>query len=158
MKITVRQGEIQKHRNEAIVVNLFEGVRPGGATAAVDKALGGLIGAAVDCGDFTGAQNDTRLLYSQGRIPTPSALLAVQGFLTKARQRLRQRQGDRLIDTRNTDERLLRTDHGLPAFSMFSCRTSASASVHYTTLLGRRDTWLAEQFAVAKVVGSVVSE
>jgi len=79
MKITVRQGEIQKHRDEAIVVNLFEGVRPGGATGAVDKGLGGLIAAAIDCGDFTGAKNDTLLLYTQGRIPAPRVLVVGLG-------------------------------------------------------------------------------
>ena len=41
MKIKVKTGEIQKMNSELIVVNLFEGVvEPGGATGAVDKALG----------------------------------------------------------------------------------------------------------------------
>lgn len=63
MNITVRQGEIQKTRAEAVVVNLFQGARPGGATAAVDAELGGLIGRIVDSGDFTGEKNRTLLLY-----------------------------------------------------------------------------------------------
>ena len=38
MNITVQRGEIQNKEDEAIVVNLFEGARPGGASKAVDQA------------------------------------------------------------------------------------------------------------------------
>lgn len=34
MNIAVRQGEIQKQPGEAVVVNLFQGARPGGAITA----------------------------------------------------------------------------------------------------------------------------
>ena len=74
--ITVQQGEIQKRSGEAIVVNLFEGMRPGGATAAVDGAAGGLISAAVDSGDFTGKRNQTLLLYP-GKEMEASRILVV---------------------------------------------------------------------------------
>ena len=69
MKITVRQGEIQKTRDEALVVNLFQGTRPGGATGAIDKALAGLLSRVVDSGDFKGERNKTLLLHpeSHGR-------------------------------------------------------------------------------------------
>ena len=44
MKIKVISGDIVKLKADAIIVNLFEGVKsPGGATAAVDKALDGAI-------------------------------------------------------------------------------------------------------------------
>ena len=80
MNITVRQGEIQKTPNEAIVVNLFQGARPGGATAAVDAELGGLIGRVVDSGDFTGAKNRTLMLYPEaGRLPARRVLLVGLG-------------------------------------------------------------------------------
>ena len=80
MNITVRQGEIQKTRNDAVVVNLFQGARPGGATAAVDAELGGLIGRVVDSGDFTGQKNRTLLLYpGEGRLPAPRVLLVGLG-------------------------------------------------------------------------------
>ena len=45
MKITVRRGEIQKQRADALVVNLFAGTTPSGETAAVDRALEGQISA-----------------------------------------------------------------------------------------------------------------
>ena len=54
MNITVQQGEIQKQRSDALVVNLFSDTSPGGATAAVDAALDGQIGAAINLGDFRG--------------------------------------------------------------------------------------------------------
>ena len=42
MKREVVDGDMRKLRGEMLVVNLFEGVTsPGGATGAVDKAIGG---------------------------------------------------------------------------------------------------------------------
>ena len=80
MNITVRQGEIQKTETEALVVNLFHGARPGGATAAVDAELGGLIGRVVDSGDFTGEKNRTLLLYPDaGGLPARRVLLVGLG-------------------------------------------------------------------------------
>ncbi len=44
MEVKVVSGDITGLPVSAIIVNLFEGVKkPSGATAAVDKALGGLI-------------------------------------------------------------------------------------------------------------------
>ncbi|MBI2505937.1 MAG: leucyl aminopeptidase [Candidatus Latescibacteria bacterium] len=63
MNIRVRQGQIQKQRSAALIVNLFQGARPGGAAEAVDQALGGLISAALDSGDFRGKKNELLLLY-----------------------------------------------------------------------------------------------
>ena len=75
MKITVQQGEIQKCSADALVVNLFSGVRPGGACGAVDKAIGGQITAAIDLGDFKGEVGETLLLYTQGTIPSPRVVV-----------------------------------------------------------------------------------
>ncbi len=79
MKITVQQGEIQKKADEAIVVNLFKDVKPGGATGAVDKALGGLLGAVLDSGDFSGKLNQTLALYPNGKIPAQRVLVVGLG-------------------------------------------------------------------------------
>ena len=44
MKITVQPMSITEFSGDTIIVNLFDGVSaPGGATGAVDKALGGII-------------------------------------------------------------------------------------------------------------------
>ncbi len=56
MKITVEVGDIARWEDEVIVVNLFEGVgHPGGATGAVDAALGHQITAMIATGDISGA-------------------------------------------------------------------------------------------------------
>ena len=42
MKTELVIGDIRKHRADMLVVNLFEGITtPGGATGAIDKAIGG---------------------------------------------------------------------------------------------------------------------
>lgn len=65
MNINVKIGEIQKENQELIVVNLFEGVtEPGGATGAVDKALGGQISRLIADGDLKGKAQETALLYT----------------------------------------------------------------------------------------------
>jgi leucyl aminopeptidase len=83
MKITVRQGEIQKTRDEALVVNLFQGTSTAaslsGATGAVDKALGGALLRVVGSGDFKGERNRTVLLYPEGRFPARRVLLVGLG-------------------------------------------------------------------------------
>ena len=64
MNITVQQGEIQKRADAAVVVNLFEGTKPGGATAAIDKALDGLVSTVLKSGDFTGKKNQISVHYT----------------------------------------------------------------------------------------------
>jgi leucyl aminopeptidase len=79
MKITVRKGEIQKQRADALVVNLFAGATPSGATAAVDSALNGQISRAIELGDFSGASGETLLLYSGKTLSTPRVLVVGLG-------------------------------------------------------------------------------
>ncbi|HEY5605566.1 MAG TPA: leucyl aminopeptidase [Thermoplasmata archaeon] len=56
MKITVEVGDIARWEDEVVVVNLFESVdHPGGATGAVDAALGHQITAMIATGDISGA-------------------------------------------------------------------------------------------------------
>ncbi len=83
MKITVRQGEIQKARDEALVVNLLQSdsasTKLGGATAAVDKALAGAIQRVLRSGDFKGEKGQTLVLYPEARFPTQRVLLVGLG-------------------------------------------------------------------------------
>ena len=73
MEIEVVAGSIQGTDDELIVVNLFEGVKkPGGATAAVDQALGGAIGDAITAGDLRGKKGEIALFYSRGRPAGPA--------------------------------------------------------------------------------------
>jgi len=70
MKIGVEVGDIANWEDEVIVVNLFEGVRrPGGATGAIDAALGHQISAMIETGDLTGAWEAVALFPTFDRIP-----------------------------------------------------------------------------------------
>lgn len=96
---------------DVLVVNLFQGVtHPGGATGAVDQALGGLISAAIAAGDLKGKLGEATLFYTGGRIPARKVLVtglgqADQFDLRRARQaalaatRAAARSGARVVAT-----------------------------------------------------------
>ncbi|MFQ5856972.1 MAG: leucyl aminopeptidase [Anaerolineae bacterium] len=76
MNVTVKQGFIQEADADAVAVNLFKGVtRPGGATGAVDRALGGAITELIGVGDFKGKLGETAVLYSRGAMPAPRVII-----------------------------------------------------------------------------------
>jgi leucyl aminopeptidase len=80
MNVEVKRGAIQDEQTELIVVNLFEGVaEPGGATGAVDKALGGQIRELIAAGDVKGKLNDVSVLYPRGAIPAKRVLIVGLG-------------------------------------------------------------------------------
>ncbi|MDP7090963.1 MAG: M17 family peptidase N-terminal domain-containing protein, partial [Dehalococcoidia bacterium] len=50
---------------DVLVVNLFEGITsPGGATGAVDKALGGVISEIIADGEITGSTSELTLIHT----------------------------------------------------------------------------------------------
>ena len=80
MQIEVISASVTSVRSEALVVNLFEGVAaPGGATGALDAALGGLISRAIARGDLRGKLGEVLVLYPEGRIPAARVLVAGLG-------------------------------------------------------------------------------
>jgi leucyl aminopeptidase len=80
MQINVTQGNIVDQVADCIVVNLFEGVTsPGGATGAVDRALGGAISNLIASGDFTGKLASSALLYTLGKLPASRVLVVGLG-------------------------------------------------------------------------------
>ena len=80
MDIKVESGDITKHSAKAIIVNLFDGVkRPGGATGALDKALGGGISQLIAEGEIKGKSGEVTLVHSLGGIPSPRVLVAGLG-------------------------------------------------------------------------------
>ncbi len=80
MQIDIVIGAIQTQPAQAVVVNLFEGVTvPGGATGAVDAALGGQIQALIADGDFRGKLNEVTVLYPNGAIPARRVILVGLG-------------------------------------------------------------------------------
>lgn len=80
MDVTTWIGSVTDAATDVLVVNLFEGVtRPGGATGAVDQALGGLISEALEAGDFKGALGETAWFYTRGAIAARRVLLVGLG-------------------------------------------------------------------------------
>ena len=80
MKTELVVGDIRKHRADMLVVNLFEGTKtPGGATGAVDKAIGGAISAAIRDGDFAGKWGETLLLRPEKGIASRRVLVVGLG-------------------------------------------------------------------------------
>ncbi len=80
MEVKVTSGDITKLPVDAIIVNLFEGVeRPGGATGAVDHALGGLINQLITEGEIRGKLNEMTLIHSMGKIEATRVVVAGLG-------------------------------------------------------------------------------
>lgn len=70
MKIRVVAGDIVNLPVDAVIVNLFEGVRkPGGATAAADSALGGAISRLIAEKEIKGKLHEVTIIHTLGRIP-----------------------------------------------------------------------------------------
>jgi leucyl aminopeptidase len=68
LEIKVIVGDIAQIETDAIVVNLFEGVeQPGGATAAVDKALDGAINSLISRGEIKGKFGEVTIVHTFGK-------------------------------------------------------------------------------------------
>jgi len=80
MKITVQQGSITDVECDAIIVNLFLGVTyPGGATGAVDRALGGLISRTIPKWKTSGQFGEILSLQTEGKIPAKEVIVVGLG-------------------------------------------------------------------------------
>jgi len=79
LEIKVVSDDITGIQVDAIVVNLFEGVKhPGGATGAVDKALSGAITKLIEQGEIKGKLNEVSIIHSLDKIP--ARIIAVAGL------------------------------------------------------------------------------
>ena len=80
MKVNVETGDIARWEDEVIVVNLFEGVaHPGGATGAVDTALGHQITAMIATGDVSGTFKEVTVFPTFDRIPANRVMIVGLG-------------------------------------------------------------------------------
>ncbi len=76
MDIRVVVGDVARFRGDALVVNLFEGVKtPGGATTAVDGALSGAIRKLIQGGEATGKWGEQTLVHTLGKLPVARVLI-----------------------------------------------------------------------------------
>jgi leucyl aminopeptidase len=80
LAIDVQSADINDIETPALVVNLFRGVKkPGGATGAVDKALGGIITQLIKDGEIKGSAGETTLIHTLGKIKPSRVLVAGLG-------------------------------------------------------------------------------
>lgn len=80
MKIKVECASIAEVSCDLLIVNLFEGVKhPGGATGAVDQALGGLIKELIGAGEIDGKLGKVPILHTQGKLPAKRVAVAGLG-------------------------------------------------------------------------------
>jgi leucyl aminopeptidase len=81
MKITARTGSITDAQCDVLIVNLYEGLKePGGATAAVDKALDGIITRElIQLDEFKGKLGSAGILSTYGKIPARKVIVVGLG-------------------------------------------------------------------------------
>ena len=79
MEIRVKTGAIEQHPADAIIINLFDDKRIGGATQAVDQALNGAVSALVEGGDFGGKPGEVAVIYPRGAIPARRVIVVGLG-------------------------------------------------------------------------------
>jgi leucyl aminopeptidase len=80
LKLKVVIGDAPGIEADALIVNLFEGVsQPGGATGAVDRALGGSIAELIAAGEIKGKLGESTLIHSLGRIPAKRIIVVGLG-------------------------------------------------------------------------------
>ena len=71
---------LEEWEGEALVVNLFEGVTsPGGATGAVDRALGGAVSELIASGELTGKAGQVAVVHTRGALPVKRVLVVGLG-------------------------------------------------------------------------------
>ncbi|MFC1923832.1 leucyl aminopeptidase [Chloroflexota bacterium] len=80
MELKVIVADVTEIEVDALILNLFEGVsQPGGATAAVDKALDGAISQLIASGEIKGKLGENNLIHTLGKIPANRVLVAGLG-------------------------------------------------------------------------------
>ncbi len=135
LQVTVKEQDITTVQADAIIVNLFEGVRnPGGATGAVDQALNGLITAIIQREDFSGRLNQTLIIHTP-ELATPRVVLVGLGEQDQfSPERARQAAGSAMGACRQTRaRRIVSIAHGA-GIGGLDGRTCAQATVEGSLL------------------------
>lgn len=79
MEIKIIVGDIAQIEADAIVVNLFEGMKqPGGATATVDEVLDGAISSLISRGEIKGKFGEVSIVHTFGKLP--AGIVAIAGL------------------------------------------------------------------------------
>ena len=81
MDLRVQQASVTEVETPLLVVNLFEGVtQPGGATGAVDQALGGQISQLIGDGEISGEAGTITVIHANGQSGLKARRVAVVGL------------------------------------------------------------------------------
>ncbi len=80
MNISVKQGSLTEAECDALIVNLFEGVKhPGGGTGAVDRALDGAITRQIAEDDFAAKLGECMIVRPAGEFPARKVIVVGLG-------------------------------------------------------------------------------
>lgn len=79
MKIYIKAEVFEKHKTGCLVVGSFESKKAEGLVKVIDKRLNGLISKLFKDKDFEGKLKQTRLIYTQGKLPAERVLLVGLG-------------------------------------------------------------------------------
>ncbi len=79
MEILVKKGDLTEEVCDLLIINEFEGVDPGGATGAINKATNGLIGKIWKEEGFGGKSGESILIRTEGIIPAKRVMVVGLG-------------------------------------------------------------------------------
>ncbi len=80
MRTKIVNQSILNFSGDVLITNLFEGVKiPGGATGAVDKAMGGAISRSIKKGEITGKIGEALVLHTLGKIKADKVIVVGLG-------------------------------------------------------------------------------
>jgi leucyl aminopeptidase len=80
MKVKVKRGRIDQTGDQAITLAHFEDQKKlTGLVKAIDERLSGMISHLLKNKDFVGRSNQTAIIYTQGKLPTPRIILVGLG-------------------------------------------------------------------------------
>lgn len=79
MKVYLKKEGIERHKTGCLIVGSFESKEPEGLVKVIDRKLNGMVSKIFEEKDFEGKLNQTRLIYTDRRIPAERVLLVGLG-------------------------------------------------------------------------------
>ena len=80
MKFEARAGNINEVKCDAVIVGLFTGTgKPGGAVAAIDSKLAGLVSGLIKSGEIKGKLYELHVIHTLGKLPARMVVIAGLG-------------------------------------------------------------------------------